>query len=55
MRIKRILGAALAAIAPATGDVPEDDGKTAEDRSKVSSKKNDSDANAKKKDKGGKS
>lgn len=39
MRIKRILAAALAAIAPAASEVPEDDGKTATDRSEVNSKK----------------
>lgn len=39
MRIKRILATALAALAPAAGEVPEDDGKAAADRSEVKSKK----------------
>lgn len=39
MRIKRILAEALAALAPAAGDVPEHDRKTAADRSEVNSKK----------------
>lgn len=54
MKIKHALAAALAVVALAACEVPEDDGTTAADRSEVNSKKNDRKA-PKKSEKGAKS